>query len=221
MTLQACAANQKEGGHLRCLGCSGLDASFRKIERPLPAAASEPESEMESTDALSMALATALQEVMDDSPAVKDEPVDDFEDGEDTPPPRSIVKACVDNRDPLMRLLLVGLQNTMEDESREQYPALTGSPVASQQLDDELLSLFPEMADLIEEVDDEPPEPRRKLHHAEDTRKSYAVYMGRCERCQGYMVRDIEGQFSKRDDDVHRCFTCGWRTSPVYEWNRH
>ncbi len=190
MTPQVCAANQKESDDLRCVGCSGLEDSYREIERPLPAAdASEPEREVESTDALSMALATALQEVMDGGPAVEDDPVDDFEDEEETPPPRPIAKACVDNRDPLMRLLLVELQKTMEDEPQETdlVPARTLNRRSKQYKD---------------------PRPVR-------------VYIGRCQKCGGYMVlAAFERCDGKEDREVYRCFNCGWRISPAYDYNR-
>ncbi len=53
------------------------------------------------------------------------------------------------------------------------------------------------------------------------TTRKVAVYTGRCHRCGGYMVNSPEAQFSIRDESVYRCFTCGWRTSPGYEFNRN
>lgn len=47
-----------------------------------------------------------------------------------------------------------------------------------------------------------------------------AVYRGRCIRCGGYMINALERHDGIHDDDVYRCFCCGWRTSPVYETNR-
>jgi predicted SprT family Zn-dependent metalloprotease len=46
------------------------------------------------------------------------------------------------------------------------------------------------------------------------------VFMGRCPRCRGFMQNDRERQFNERDEHVYRCFTCGWRTSPIYNENR-
>lgn len=48
-----------------------------------------------------------------------------------------------------------------------------------------------------------------------------AVFMGRCRKCGGYMMNAPEKQFEIKDDSVYRCFTCGWRTSPGYEFNRN
>lgn len=50
-------------------------------------------------------------------------------------------------------------------------------------------------------------------------KRRVAVFTGRCQRCGGYMVNDPERQYSENDDEVYRCFCCGWRTSPGYEWN--
>lgn len=84
-------------------------------------------------------------------------------------------------------------------------------------LDDEtLFKLFPEFAAELEAMDDLPP-----AQEEEPTQhRKVAVFMGRCPRCGGYMQNDIERQFAVRDEDVYRCFTCGWRTSPAYKWNR-
>ena len=51
--------------------------------------------------------------------------------------------------------------------------------------------------------------------------KKVAVYLGRCLICGGYMVFAPERQFDEWDDEVYRCYSCGWRTSPQYEWNRN
>lgn len=50
--------------------------------------------------------------------------------------------------------------------------------------------------------------------------RRFAVFMGRCPRCSGLMINAPERYGDIRDDDVHRCFTCGYRTSPGYQWNR-
>jgi hypothetical protein len=50
--------------------------------------------------------------------------------------------------------------------------------------------------------------------------RRYAVLQGRCRKCGGYMVSDLEGQFEQRDEDISRCYNCGLRTSPEYVFNR-
>ena len=77
------------------------------------------------------------------------------------------------------------------------------------ELDDEqLLALFPELADDNEIwpafTEYQSPMPR------------YAVYRGRCKKCSGYMENFRE----RNDDNVFRCLVCGWRTGPDYEQNR-
>lgn len=92
-----------------------------------------------------------------------------------------------------------------------------------------------------EKQDDEPEEELSGFHHKllalmdctseelepecrpkpEKTRnRLFAVYMGRCQRCSGYVEYYPEILFGDRDDETHRCLSCGWRTSPAYEWNR-
>lgn len=53
-----------------------------------------------------------------------------------------------------------------------------------------------------------------------DQTRRVAVYNGRCGRCGGYMVNAMERHDGIKDDEVYRCYSCGWRTSPGYEWNR-
>lgn len=75
--------------------------------------------------------------------------------------------------------------------------------------DEELLKLFPELAE-----DPWPAYPRFNEYQKEAPRR--AAYRGRCTRCRGYMDNAREHQ----DDNVFRCVACGWRTSPEYEHNR-
>lgn len=62
---------------------------------------------------------------------------------------------------------------------------------------------------------------RAKTVEAKPAPRRFAVYMGRCRKCSGYMVNTREHQFDSRDEDIYRCFNCGWRTSPKYRDNRH
>jgi len=88
--------------------------------------------------------------------------------------------------------------------------------------DDELEEL------LAEYFPDEEPEQQEQEHRdtvclddPPDTRgRRVQVYLGRCVRCGGYMINALERHDGIKDDDVYRCFTCGWRTSPGYEINR-
>lgn len=63
-------------------------------------------------------------------------------------------------------------------------------------------------------------ENRPNLRECRQSRKKVAVFMGRCHRCDGYMLNDRERQFSITDEEVYRCVSCGWRTSPVYAFNQ-
>ena len=80
------------------------------------------------------------------------------------------------------------------------------------------------LADLFQEDEDCEDEEQREVAYLEDapeaTNRRVAVYIGRCIRCNGYMANDREKQFDVRDEDVYRCFTCGWRISPRYANNR-
>lgn len=75
--------------------------------------------------------------------------------------------------------------------------------------DDELLALFPELAE-----NPWPVVPRFSEYQTEAPRR--AVYRGRCIKCRGWM----EDTRERHDDNVFRCLGCGWRTSPDYERNR-
>ena len=84
-------------------------------------------------------------------------------------------------------------------------------------LDKELAALMPEYLLSLED-EEESPAPRRSKSPSKI--KQVAVFMGRCPKCGGYMLNAPERQFDQWDEEVYRCFSCSWRTSPVYEWNR-
>lgn len=85
-----------------------------------------------------------------------------------------------------------------------------------EELDDFLAEMFPD-----DGTDDDEVEERAYIEDPPETIGRRAmVYMGRCRRCGGYMTNDLERHDGIKDDDVYRCFTCGWRTSPGYERNR-
>ncbi|EKD36403.1 MAG: hypothetical protein ACD_75C01523G0005 [uncultured bacterium] len=117
------------------------------------------------------------------------------------------------------------LQNLGDDSG-----AMDNLSMDEDDLDDEVLALFPELREFFEVREPEQDVPLTKhlaeqevpitRHKVKASNKKYAVLIGRCKRCHGYMQNDIEWHHGEHDDDIHRCFTCGWRTSPVYAWNR-
>ncbi|MBJ6800211.1 hypothetical protein [Geomonas propionica] len=88
-------------------------------------------------------------------------------------------------------------------------------------LNDDELDEF--LADVFMNEESEVREETRPPVYLEDPperRARRAILTGRCPRCDGYMTNDRERQFDERDEDVYRCFNCGWRTSPRYNDNR-
>jgi len=99
-------------------------------------------------------------------------------------------------------------------EDEDSYLYDPAPAVLSMDLDD-LDELGSGLLAFMEDEYEEPEPPRRRKQ--EKTGLRFAVFMGRCPRCRGYMLNSPE-----RDDHaVHRCFTCGYRTSPGYVWNRN
>jgi hypothetical protein len=89
--------------------------------------------------------------------------------------------------------------------------------------DEEIENLLAEMFpvdDMDEDEGEEYPERTYIEDPPEAKGRRVLVYTGCCTRCGGYMTNDREKQFDVRDEDVYRCFTCGWRTSPRYANNR-
>jgi len=79
-------------------------------------------------------------------------------------------------------------------------------------LEEELLALFPELAE-----EDEPEEQIERVYREYQTAAPRrAIYKDRCKRCGGYMENTREWG----DDNVFHCLCCGWRTGPEYELNR-
>lgn len=77
------------------------------------------------------------------------------------------------------------------------------------------------LATLHGEEDEDLPLVQRKARTPNERRKRVQVYVGRCVRCDGYMfpaAKEYRGGIV--DDEVYRCFNCGWHTSPAYEYNR-
>jgi len=77
------------------------------------------------------------------------------------------------------------------------------------------------LATLQGEEDEDLPLIQREARTPKERRKRVRVYVGRCMRCDGYMfpaAKEYRGDIV--DDEVYRCFNCGWHTSPAYEYNR-
>lgn len=79
--------------------------------------------------------------------------------------------------------------------------------------DEELLNLFPELAD---EKDKPLETAMRRFFEYQEEAPRRAAYRGSCERCGGF-VQDIR---EWHNDTAFRCLLCGWRTGAEYERNR-
>lgn len=114
------------------------------------------------------------------------------------------------------------LEETYDDEEMD-YPepqcALFESAGTTEY--DPFTSLL--LAKLHSYEDEEPEHPETKQVEIElPERKCWVrVFMGRCHRCNGYMVHGAkEHHDGATDDEVYRCFNCGWKISPQYDYNR-
>jgi len=105
-----------------------------------------------------------------------------------------------------------------DDDLGDDSDALEQDSIDEDELDAALAELMPEYEVCLQrsEICSERKTPPSKAHKV----KKFAVYMGRCTRCGGYMVFAPEWQAPLRDDEVYRCYSCSWRTSPEYDWNR-
>lgn len=111
------------------------------------------------------------------------------------------------------------------DEGIEGFEALDDAfaDLSAEQLEALCPGLSQELAALFAEDEESEPEVERRTERREANEPPYrkvAVFMGRCRKCGGYMINALERHDGIKDDEVYRCFTCGWRTSPVYEFNR-
>lgn len=91
--------------------------------------------------------------------------------------------------------------------------------------DEELETILPGFLNEAEKVFTEeaqpiPEETASDTRHGKSRTLKVAVFIGRCHRCGGYMMNDREHQYDETDEEVYRCFSCGWRVSPVYSFNR-
>lgn len=130
----------------------------------------------------------------------RQEPVVFFSDGPDDHDPEPLKEALAD-------ALQEALDEFLLDDLEEPEEETAGEPAGFQS---QLLALLGD--DFEEELIE-----RRS---AKKERRRFAVFMGRCPRCWGYMVNAPERYGDIRDDDVYRCFNCSYRTSPGYQQSR-
>lgn len=116
---------------------------------------------------------------------------------------------------PMIQALAGALQEVLDGYEEELPPDDQGDPEGNPR--DELTGFERELLALLGDNLDEPIFERKR---AKEGPRRFAVFIGRCPRCKGFMVNAPERYNDNRDDDVHRCFTCGYRTSPGYQWNR-
>ena len=105
-----------------------------------------------------------------------------------------------------------------EDATKLDLAELVG--VALESLDpliQQLLQALHISASGAEAEDAEPEQIFVELPDLPERRIKVAVFAGRCIRCDGAMLHAAREQ---HDDEVYRCFNCGWHTSPGYEENR-
>lgn len=124
----------------------------------------------------------------------------------------------------LSRSLQLALEEVLKSDTLPKEQVLDGEDVDNleygsideDELEAELAKLLPEYRVYLQSSETE-----RRIRPAKTVKvKKVAVYLGRCQICGGYMVFAPERQFDERDDEVYRCYSCSWRTSPEYEWNR-
>lgn len=133
--------------------------------------------------------------------------------------PPIVIQCEPEANDPMTQALAGALQdilNGKEDEGALEDPE-------AEELDDESeeeLNSFHYKLLALMECDVEKPETEHRPRPEKTRNRRFAVYIGRCRRCSGYMVNTPERQFTEHDDETYRCFSCGWWTSPAYEWNR-
>lgn len=116
--------------------------------------------------------------------------------------------------------VLIAADSSEDDLSQADPETVTGSGVCypdETELDDLIADLFP-CDDIDEETDIRMPVYIKEPY--EKPARRVLVFMGCCPRCQGFMQNDREQDFSERDEEVYRCWACGYRTSPVYKDNR-
>jgi len=196
ITVDACQNNRQASargkGDLRCAGCGGIHNQLERGAAQLQLVASPTSAgNAAELDPFTVALMSILDEKEDETEA--EARVEDGEDFGD----------------------LAALNDLELDFSPEELETLCPGLATE-------VSLLSDPND--EAADIEPDEGRQAHRRAKKGHapRKFAVYMGRCRKCGGYMVRGAkESHDGTTDDDVHRCYNCGWRTSPGYDYNRN
>ena len=94
------------------------------------------------------------------------------------------------------------------------FPQLTSAPLYLDPLAQFLISE-------LEKEDEEALLERVEIRDRPEPVRRVRVFIGRCVRCSGYMVRaGREWRGSIMDDEVYHCFNCGWYISPKLDYNR-
>lgn len=117
----------------------------------------------------------------------------------------------------MTRALAGALQEILDGDDEELFTDADPEEL-DETVEDELNGFHHELLALLDD-DLEEPVPER-MPDKKGTRR-FAVFMGRCPRCKGYILPAPERYDDIRDNEVMRCFNCGYRTSPGYQWNRH
>jgi len=120
--------------------------------------------------------------------------------------------------DPMTQALAGALQEILDGEYDEESLEDLEAGGLDDEPEEELTSFHHKLLALLD-CDLEEPEERKATPEKTRNRR-VAVFMGRCPHCKGYMLNTIELHGGIKDNDVYRCYNCGWRTSPEYEQNR-
>ncbi|MBK5274598.1 MAG: hypothetical protein JJE30_06060 [Desulfuromonadales bacterium] len=131
-----------------------------------------------------------------------------------------VIPCAPEADDPMTQALAGALQDILDGKEDEELPEDPEGDELDDELVEEELNGFHYKLLALMDCEPEEPEPERRPNLEHKRPRRVAVYMGRCPRCSGYVINDPEMQFADRDNEAYRCFSCGWRTSPAYEWNR-
>lgn len=198
ITYGACQDNQrlsaKDRGDLRCFGCGGLDDQPEPLPIRPVLTAIEGGLLVAANDRCAAALSPLTQLLID--------ALQEILDGDEVLDDDLLSSRGDDALDDISDLYRQGPL-----EAAENMP---------------LSALL--LAKLHEYDEDDRPETIKStagIRKRLERKNRVSVYMGRCQRCSGFMVHGVkEYHDGVVDDEVYRCFNCGWRTSPAYDYNR-
>ena len=198
ITHAACQSNQcissGMNGDLRCSGCGGLD------DQPAPEARRTTLTVIEGCHHSPVPPMEELDPLSRAFTAALQEILDeDREQWLDDELVDGLRDDDLDGSEP---------QNTLENAGAAGLDPLTQLLLSELQRDDKENNQ--EMETIWLEIVEQPQRKQR-----------VQVYVGRCMRCEGYMVHAAkECHDGIVDDEIYRCFCCGWRVSPAYDYNR-